>query len=221
MRPEQFVSPPPPPSPFPQGIARLARAKKDYQANLRKTFGGCLASNKLKGFASEGREVPESAGSRSGSGDDNFDGGRSLSAQEYEDGPWSEGSESEESCSSSSSSDEEDTKEAQDRRVEALYNIATGGGDGNGDGDRNEDKTAPAVLEENSTAVDTTTATTPEKEAAAVKTVTVEAGTAAPCSEPEVIPLSALPALAKEFAVAEKPSEEPPQPDLAAPVPAL
>lgn len=182
---------------------------------MRKTFGGCLASNKLKGFASEGREVPESAHSRNGNGDDNSYGGRGLSAEEEEedeDGPWTEGSESgDEESSSSSDEEEEDTKEAEDRRVEDLYNIATGGGDG-GAGE-----TASVVHEESTTAVDTTTAGA--KEAAPAKMVTVEAGTAAPCSEPtadEVIPLSALPALAKKFAVANTPSEEPPQPDLAA-----
>eukprot|EP00752_Nemacystus_decipiens_P012006 g10645.t1 len=217
-----------------QGVARLARAKRAYEANLRKTFGGCLASNKLKGFASEGREVPESARFRD-DGDGNFGGGRGLSADGHEEGPWSEGSDSEEESGYSSSSsndnsssgssssgddDEEDTKAAEDRRVEALYKIATGGGDGGGDdgdceGDGEGDgdgKTAPVVREKNAAAVDTTTATEPAEAEAPAKTVTQEAGTAAPSSEPEVIPLSALPALAKEYAAADTPSEEePPQ----------
>lgn len=193
---------------------------------MRKAFGGCLASNTLMGFASAGREVPESAqsgnGSGNGNGDDNFHHGRSLSAEEDEDGPWSDGSDSGEEVSSSD--DEEDTKEAEDRRVEALYNIATGG-DGETAPVVHKENTAAAagaaaepasvLLEESTMTVDTTTATKLEQEAAPAKTVSVEEGTAAPCSEPEVIPLSALPALAKDFAVADTPSEEPPQPDLA------
>lgn len=218
-------SPSSPPVPrFPQGVARLARTKRAYEANLRKTFGGCLASNRLKGFASEGRKVPESARSRNGlNGDGNFDGGRDLGAEEGEDGPWSEGSESGEEGSSTSSGgsssddDDEDTKEAEDERVEALYNIATGGGGGGG-GSAGE--TASVVHEEGTTtaaSADTTTAIKSEKQAAPVKAITAEAGTAAPCSEPEIIPISALPALAKEFAVAaDTPSEGgAPQPDLA------
>lgn len=108
-----------------------------------------------------------------------------------------------------------------------MYIIATcgddGGGDGGGDGNGGNGsggngETASVVHEENiAAAVDTTTATKPEKEAAPAKTATAEAGTAAPSSEPEVIPLFALPALAKEFAAGDTPSEEePPQkPDLA------
>ena len=178
--------------------------------------------------------MPETARDGDGNIDGNFDGGRSLTADEDEDGPWSEGSESGEE-DSSSSDDEEDSKEAEDRRVEALYKIATGGG-GGGDGSDGGGEIEPATHDENTAAVDTTrgdgepvsvghtaamdtavATAQPEKEAAPAKTVAAEAGTAAPCSEPEVIPLSALPALAKEFAAAEAPSEKPQkQPDLAA-----
>lgn len=56
--------------------------------------------------------MPESARSRDGDG--NFGGGRGLSADEVEEGPWSEGSYSgKEDSGSSSSSDDEETPKKQ------------------------------------------------------------------------------------------------------------
>lgn len=164
------------------------RAEKAYEANLRKTFGGCLASNKLKGFASEGREVPESS-PRPGN-DDNFYGGRGPD----EDGPWTEGSESGSSESGDESSSDGGEEEKERKRVDALYDLAAGEGGGGGE----------ATPEDNTTVTD---ATEPGKEAAStVPAAAAAAAGAAPCSEPatacEVIPLSSLPDLAKEFAVA-------------------
>ncbi|CAN0363647.1 unnamed protein product, partial [Ectocarpus fasciculatus] len=174
-----------------QGLARLARAEKAYEANLRKTFGGCLASNKLKGFASEGREVPESS-PRPGNDDDDFYGGRGGPDQ---DGQWSEGSESGSSESGDESSSDGGDEEKEKKRVDALYGLATGEGGGGGE----------ATSEDNTTVAD---ATEPGKEAASTVPAAAAAAApgAAPCSEPatacEVIPLSSLPDLAKEFAVA-------------------
>lgn len=44
-------------SPSLQGLGRIARREKAYREQLRKSFGGCLVSGKLQGFASEGRNV--------------------------------------------------------------------------------------------------------------------------------------------------------------------
>lgn len=196
-------------SPPSQGLARLARAEKAYEASLRKTFGGCLASNKLKGFASEGREVPETSSPAS----DDVGGARGPSTQADgdEDEPWSEGSDSEtasgdeSSCSGSSSDDDE---EKQEERVDALYKVATSDGG------------TPAINEESKAGTDDSTVVQPEEEAIEGKAVPAAAteeasgegkAGAAPCSEPgtdEVVPISSLSALAKEFAVPEKPSKE-------------
>ncbi|CAM9390250.1 unnamed protein product [Ectocarpus sp. 4 AP-2014] len=169
-----------------QGLARLARAAKAYEANLRKTFGGCLASDKLKGFASEGREMPESS-PRPGN-DDDFYGGRGPD----QDGQWTDGSESGSSESGGESSSDGGDEEKEKQRVNALYDLATREDGGGGE----------ATAEDSTTVTD---ATEPEKEAASTVPAAAAAG-AAPCSEPatacEVIPLSSLPDLAKEFAVA-------------------
>ncbi|CAB1105301.1 unnamed protein product [Ectocarpus sp. CCAP 1310/34] len=158
-----------------QGLARLARAEKAYEANLRKTFGGCLASDKLKGFASEGREVPESS-PRPGN-DDDFYGGRGSD----QDGPWTEESESGSSESGDESSSDGGDEEKEKKRVDALYDLATREGGGGGE----------ATAEDNTTVTD---ATEPGKEAAStVPAAAAAAAGAAPCSEPatacEVIPL--------------------------------
>ncbi|CAM9398577.1 unnamed protein product, partial [Hapterophycus canaliculatus] len=188
------------------GLARLVRAEKAYEASLRKTFGGCLASGKLKGFASEGREVPETP-SRFG----NIDEARGPSTQEDEDEPWTEGSESDtvsgdESSGGSSSSSSSSEGEKQQERVDGLYKIAVrdGGDDGGADGGVSDEDAATAEV-------------LPGKEAAEAEPVLVPAAAAtaedaAPCSEPgtdELIPISSLSALAKEFEMVDKSSKEP------------
>lgn len=52
-----LMSPSMPCSPPLQGLGRIARREKAYREQLRKSFGGCLVSGKLQGFASEGRSV--------------------------------------------------------------------------------------------------------------------------------------------------------------------
>lgn len=61
--------------------------EKVYQARLRKAFGGCLTSGKLRGFASEGRET--SSKTRQGEeedGEDSFD----ARQRHLADGSWSD-----------------------------------------------------------------------------------------------------------------------------------
>lgn len=138
----------------PQGLARIARAEKSYQARLRKAFGGCFASGKLKGFASDGREVTESA--RRGDEQENFDG-----APTAEDGPWSDGSESE-----TLSGDESDRESGSDGSVSSE-------GDGREEGPVEESVSMSAGLEE------------PQMAAAVESEPNEEAeGGSAPASEP-------------------------------------
>lgn len=71
-----------------QGLARLARAEKAYQTRLRKAFGGFLESDKLKGFASDGRAEAAAAAAAEISGR----GGYSPPMMGEESGAWSDDS---------------------------------------------------------------------------------------------------------------------------------
>ena len=180
--------------------------------------------------------MPESSAPRAGNGGGSFD-GRGPNAED-EDGPWSEGSESEteseddasggssRSSSSSDDDEEEDDEEKREKRVEALYKVATGHASSSAG-----DDAKGANTEETPAAADATTASQPGTEREPVTTAAVAAAAgaaaaaaqvesgvnAAPCSEPpaaEVIPISSLKTLAKEFDVVDTPVKESSQPGL-------